>query len=341
MKEITNFEEYLDEKSKLVDEEIQRTISTWVDVPNLTEGVLYALGLDVQERKKRGKRLRPALCLLACESLGGDLRKAMPFAIACELLHNFLLVHDDIEDEDVRRRGRESVWVRYGKAHGINIGDYMFAKTYESVLRCGKVDLDKEKVLALVSLITETINHTGEGQALDIGARRRKDLSVEDYLHIVMEKTGHYLSVPIKGGVIIADAPQRILRPIEEFGKCIGPVFQIADDILDLTESKGRGERGSDIKEGKRSFLVVYTASQCSSAEKEKMFEILDKERERTRRKEVDWVIGLFRKYHAIEKGKEKARQLLEAGKNSIKDLPSPLRENLQLAAEFTLERRI
>ncbi|MFQ6013794.1 MAG: polyprenyl synthetase family protein, partial [Thermoplasmata archaeon] len=116
------FQAYLAEKSDRVDEELDAWLPPAGGVPRLHEGVRYALGLDVPERKRRGKRLRPVLCLLTAESLAGDPNQAMPFALASEMLHNFMLVHDDIEDGDRVRRGRDTVWVRYGLEHAINIG---------------------------------------------------------------------------------------------------------------------------------------------------------------------------------------------------------------------------
>jgi geranylgeranyl pyrophosphate synthase len=337
---MASFESYLEEKSELIDQELETFLRGAGDVPNLHEGVLYALGLDVQGRRSRGKRLRPVLCLLTCESLGGDLRKAVPFAMACEMLHNFLLVHDDIEDEDVRRRGRESVWVRFGRDHGINIGDYMFAQTYELVLSSLGKGVEASKVLRLVDLVTETVKRTGEGQALDIGGRKRRDMTETDYMEVVTSKTGFYLAAPLIGGAVLADAPPTVLEILRSLGDKIGPIFQIADDVIDLTEGKGRGERGSDIKEGKRSYLVVHVARRCSSADREEMYRILDKPRAETTREEVLWVIDLFKRHNAVEAAMSKGKELMEDAKALLQRLPSPLDGNLGAAVEFMLGRR-
>jgi geranylgeranyl pyrophosphate synthase len=334
------FESYLEEKSTIVDRELEAFLRKAGDVPNLHDGVLYALGLDIQERRKRGKRLRPVLCLLTCESLGGDLQKAIPFAMACEMLHNFLLVHDDIEDEDVRRRGRDSVWVHFGRDHGINIGDYMFAQTYELTLMCLERGVEPPKVLRLVDLITRTVERTGEGQALDIGSRQRRDMTEEDYMRVVVAKTGFYLAAPLVGGAILADASPEVLEVLRALGDKIGPIFQIADDVIDLTEGKGRGERGSDIKEGKRSFLVVHVARRCTASERDEMFRILDKPRSEVTSEEVEWVIDLFQKYRAVEAAMAKGRELQAEAKELLRRLPPPLDANLSAAVEFMLGRK-
>ncbi len=334
------FQAYLVEKAGLVDAKLEAYLATAGAIPRLHDGVLYALGLDPEGSKHRGKRLRPVLCLLTCESLGGEVEKALPFAAACEMLHNFFLVHDDIEDRDVVRHDRETVWVRFGEEDGINIGDYMMAQTYDLVLRSGDVGVDPLRVLELVDVITRTLQRTGEGQALDMGSRGRRDMSIDDYMEVVTLKTGFYLAAPLVGGAIVADAPAGVKETLMALGGKIGPIFQIADDVIDLTHGKGRGERGSDIKEGKRSILAVHTASQCTTEEREELFRILDKPRPETTPEEVRWAIALFEKHDAAGRAKEMGHRLMEEAKWLLKKLPSPLDANLSAAAEFMLERR-
>jgi geranylgeranyl pyrophosphate synthase len=117
------------------------------------------------------------------------------------------------------------------------------------------------------------------------------------------------------------------------------PVFQISDDVLDLSEAKGRGEIGSDIREGKRSVLVVYTAHQCTGTEAERMYDVLDKGREETTREEVEWVINLFRKYGAEEAARRQGETLLARAQDLLEGLPSDLRSNLTLASRYLMTR--
>ncbi|MFQ5986597.1 MAG: polyprenyl synthetase family protein [Thermoplasmata archaeon] len=333
------FEAYLQEKSALVDEELQAWLPPADGVLPLHEGVRYALGLDVTQRRQRGKRLRPALCLLTCESLGGDGHQAMPFALASEMLHNFMLVHDDIEDGDRVRRGRDSVWVRYGLEHAINIGDYMFAQTYDLVHATKERGVPDDRVLQLVDVISRTVERTGEGQALDLRARADRALTVEGYLNIVRAKTGRYLAAPLVGGALIADAPTTVSHALFELGDQIGPVFQIADDVLDLTEHKGRGEPGSDIREGKRSLLVVHTAAHTATKEREELFRILDAPRENVTSEEVAWVMALFEKYDAVGAARAVAQGMREGAEAVLRGLPEPLHANLSAAVGFMLGR--
>jgi geranylgeranyl diphosphate synthase type I len=338
---IVDFEKYMGGKADEVDEALDAFFRKGPEIPNLSDAARYSMGLDITDRKKRGKRIRPVLCLLACESLGGSAQVAMPMAVASEIMHNFLLVHDDIEDEDRVRRDRPSVWVRYGLAHGINVGDYLFAKTYEAALGCMERGLGEDRMRKLLQLITKTIVHTGEGQALDIGARNRRDITVDEYLHITIEKTGYYLACPAVGGALVAGANEKTLTALEEFGKCIGPVFQITDDVIDLTEGKGRGGvKGSDIMEGKRSYLVVHAASRCTDIEKKQLFEILDNPRDKTTAEHVEWATALFEKYGAVEAARKAGEDFLSKGQSVLAPLPEALRQNVLAASRYMLERK-
>jgi geranylgeranyl diphosphate synthase type I len=336
-----DFEKYLAGKADVIDEALEEFFRRGPEVPNLSEAARYSMGLDITDRKKRGKRIRPVLCLLACESLGGSAEMAMPMALASEILHNFLLVHDDIEDDDKVRRDRPAVWVKFGLAHGINIGDYLFAKTYEAAMGCVERGLERERAVKLMQLITRTIVHTGEGQALDIGARNRHNLTIDEYLHITIEKTGYYLACPAIGGALVAGADDRTLAALEEFGEGIGPVFQITDDVIDLTEGKGRGGvKGSDIMEGKRSYLVVHAASMCTESERRQLFQILDSPRNKTTAKEVEWATALFEKYGSVAAAMKVGKEYLERGRRVLDPLPKALRENVFAASRYMLERR-
>ncbi len=334
------FKEYVVEKSEVIDEEIEKVISEGTQINNLHDAFRYALGLDVSDRARRGKRIRPILCLLTTESLGGNADWAISYAVSIELLHNFFLVHDDIEDGDKVRRNRESVWVKYGVNNAINIGDFMFSKAFLNLNSLLDKGIDAGKFFELYKLFTGVIDHTIKGQALDMNARYSDKINLDEYMRIVTEKTAHYLGAPIIGGAIIGDADESILSSIRNFCQFIGPMFQIIDDTIDLTTGKGRNEKGSDIKEGKRSFLVAYTSSQCSPEEHKTLINILNKPRESTDKSDIEKVINLFSKYGAVKFAKKKCEELFENGKKAIEKLPERLRDNLITASQFLLERK-
>jgi len=323
-----DIERLLGERGKLIESEIEKVIPR-KGVRNLNDAVWYHLDSG-------GKRIRPVLALLTCEALGGDIDKVTPFAAACELLHNWLLVHDDIEDGDSMRRDKPALWVKYGMAHGVNIGDFMSEKVYELIT---KANLDEKTKIDLIKELVETCVKTAEGQTLDINLRDNNNPKEAEYTNMIEFKTAWYLTLPMVGGAIVAGRKD-LADSIKNFGMKIGPAFQIADDLLDLTKGKGRGEIGSDIKEGKRSVMVIHCISKCSEDEKEKLFEILNRPRENTSANDIGVVKHLFEKYGSIAYAEKKAKALIREGKGLTSKMPEELRGVLDTFADYMVERK-
>jgi geranylgeranyl pyrophosphate synthase len=306
--------------------------------PNLHDAMAYALGLN--EGGSRGKRLRPALCLLTAEALGAPIARAIPFALAIELMHNFCLVHDDIEDGDEMRRGLPSLWVRFGAPHAINVGDYLLVQAHRALVEGAPGALSAEERLGLLALLDRALDRTHVGQAMDINARADRETTVERYMELAREKTGRYLAAPIQGGAIVAGAPPAVIERIGDMADLLGPMFQIADDLIDLTEGKGRGEAGSDVREGKRSFLVAWSAARAAPEDRERLFDILDRSRAETTDGDVAWVVRLFERLGAIEAGHAHCERLFEDGRRILQTLPAPLASALEPVLEYLVERR-
>ncbi|MBI1290512.1 polyprenyl synthetase family protein [bacterium] len=306
--------------------------------PNLHEGALYSLGLDVEDRKVRGKRVRPALCLMIAEALGATRFAALPFAAAIEILHNFALVHDDIEDGDTMRRGRPSTWKVYGLAHGINTGDYMLAKVFQVILRDDRNPIETREQLLI--LLEKTLEELFAGQAMDISARSAHQFTVEEYNLLVSRKTGSYLAAPMLGGAIIAGAKPAVLHALDRLGHDLGPLFQVRDDLIDLTTGKGRGEIGNDIREGKRSYLVALASDRCGAGDRERLFSILDKPREATTADDVAWCVDLFRRVGAIDAAETRCRNLRDSALATVASLEQPLRGLLETTIRVMADRQ-
>ncbi len=321
----------IQEKGHLIDEEIKKVIPL-EGVKNLNDAVWYHLGTG-------GKRIRPALAIITCEALGCEKEKIIPFAAACEILHNWLLIHDDIEDGDKVRRNNPAVWVKYGLPHGINIGDYMSMKVFELVLNSREKGVDNETVLKLLKHMILTSIRTAEGQAMDINLRQNDSPTEEEYMEMVIGKTAHYLTAPMVGGAIVAGR-EDLVEKILDFGRKIGPAFQITDDILDLTEGKGRSEIGRDIKEGKRSILVAHCLSKCNEDERQMLIEILNKPVDDTTNEDVEKVKQLFEKYGSVDYARNKAQKLVDEAKNIIADFPAELKEILDFVADYLIKRK-
>ena len=207
-----------------------------------------------------GKRVRPVLCLLSCEACGGDWRQALPAGAAIEIMHNFTLVHDDIEDQDETRRGRPTVWARWGNAHGINVGDAMFALSNLALLLLDKRGVHPRTVVAACCLFNITQLSLTGGQFLDIGFEERNDVSVEDYLVMIEGKTAALAACSCEMGALVAEAPQAQCESLREFGRHLGLTFQMRDDILGIwgdTEVTGK-PAGADIARRKKSLPILY-----------------------------------------------------------------------------------
>jgi geranylgeranyl pyrophosphate synthase len=285
-----------------------------------------------------GKRIRPALCLLTCELLGGDPEKAINFALACEIMHNYFLLHDDIMDGDVVRRDQPTVWSIYNIPNAINCGDYLIAKGYESIL---KSNLSADKILKLIDVYTLTLTKTGEGQALDINYRADEEFTVEKYLRLATLKTGYYLICPVVGGAIISGVDDDVIEILWRLGGNIGTSFQIRDDIIDLTEGKGRGgEIGCDIKEGKPSILYAYALSRAVKDEKKQLINIIKKPRGETSEDDVKKVIDIYNKYQTIEFAQKKGEELQEEALKIIDFINFDKKDLIKDITKYIVSRR-
>lgn len=326
-----DIEKLQSEKAHLIDNVISEVLSG--SVPNLHDAISYHM-------ETGGKRLRPLLAIVTYEALDGDdIGKIIPFAAACEVLHSWILVHDDIEDGDLVRRDKPAVWVKYGLAHGINVGDYMAHKTLELVLKSSDAGVDNEKTFKLLKAMSETATRTAEGQTLDINLRNNENPTEKEYTDMIVGKTAHYLTVPMVGAAIVADREELIPRIIE-FGRALGPAFQIIDDILDLTEGKGRGEIGRDVKEGKRSMLVVHCLSKVNEEERKRLLDILNKPPGDTTHTDVILAKNLFEKYGSIDYAMHRAEEYTNEAKRIADTLPENLKEILHFFADYVVKRR-
>lgn len=321
----------------IIDSELLRLLSDDEPIPNLHDGMIYALGLDKPDRKTRGKRLRPAICVLTGEAMGVPSERTLAFACSIELLHNFALVHDDIEDGDEYRRGRPAVHIRYGLAHGVNIGDFLFAKIWKCLLQDASNPLKTRH--QLMEVLDATHNRLFSGQALDIGARDKTAFSMADYERIVSLKTGSYLAAPILGATVIAGSDEASIQCIHRYGQAMGPLFQIKDDLIDLTAGKGRGAIGNDIREGKRSFLAAAALESGSPEQRVRLLEILDKPRAETSDSDIMEASEIFQQTGAISRAEERCQQLLEEGTAAIASLPEDLRLVLSTFSDLLLDR--
>jgi geranylgeranyl diphosphate synthase type I len=211
------------------------------------------------ERANGGKTLRPLVCLLCCAAAGGDPAYAIPAAAAIELVHNFTLVHDDIQDNSASRRHRRTVWSIWGAAQGINVGDGMYAIAHQALLGLRGRGAAAEKVLDLMAGFDATVLRICEGQFLDIGFESRWDITADDYLAMIGGKTAAIFAYAARAGALLAGADEARADAFERFGTAIGLGFQVRDDLLGIWGDPAvtGKDAADDIRRRKKSLPII------------------------------------------------------------------------------------
>lgn len=254
----------MDIKSLLppIELELQRQVSR-VDAPRTKpfhDMLTYHMGWTGEGARPEaaGKRIRPILVLLTAASCGSDWESALPAAAAVELVHNFSLVHDDIQDNSPTRRGRDTAWVKWGAPMAINVGDALFVISSQAIMDLKK-DFPVGTVLQAAEILHNTCLDLTRGQYLDMSYEGRKDLGTEDYWPMISGKTGALISACCHIGALLGGADESLQEAYRSYGQYLGLAFQVQDDILGIwgDEQVTGKSVASDLVEGKNSFPVL------------------------------------------------------------------------------------
>lgn len=262
-----SLQKFIDEFIPEIEAELQQAVSYAESDHHLQlhKMLTYHMGWEGEGAgpKARGKRVRPLLVLLTCAAAGGQWRQALPAAAAVELVHNFSLIHDDIEDNSSLRRGRPAMWKIWGLAQAINAGDTLFTLAHLSVLRLNET-ATTEITLEAASLLQQTCLELTQGQYLDISYEDRTDLTIDDYWPMVRGKTAALLAACTDLGALIADVDENTRSAYRNFGRDLGLAFQALDDYLGIWgDAANIGKStASDLAEGKKSLPVLYGLEQ-------------------------------------------------------------------------------
>ena len=243
--------------------------------------------------KLGGKRLRPLLLMLAADMFSADLKDTDNAAIAIELAHNFTLLHDDIMDASPLRRGKPTVYQKFGTDKAILSGDVMFAKAYDYLLK-----YDKEKAPALMKTLAGVMVQVCEGQAYDMNFEQRNDVSAKEYITMISLKTAVLLVASLKMGAIIAGASAEDMNALTEFGLYLGIAFQLRDDVLDCWSDLEEFGKviGSDIVDNKKTILFLTAVEKADEKDLQELVSwYLEKTNDFQTKKQR--VIELFEKY--------------------------------------------
>lgn len=212
----------------------------------------------------RGKRIRPLLTLLCAGACGGDLQTAMPAAVGVELLHNFTLIHDDIEDQSPLRHGRPTLWVKWGIPQAVNAGDALFSIAQLAMLKLAET-CGAAVALEASRAFNQTCLHLTRGQYLDIAFESDDAIETETYLAMIRGKTAALLAFSSKVGALVAGQNTGIVEKFFDFGENLGLAFQVQDDFLGIWGDPAVTGKSaaSDLLAKKKSLPVLYGLQHC------------------------------------------------------------------------------
>ncbi len=277
---------------------------TWLDtIDEMMQEVLQveldpAAAIAGEHLSTGGKRLRARLAMETGVRLGAEGKDMVPWAAACELLHNATLVHDDLQDGDRVRRGQPTMWVKYGAAQAINAGDLMWVAPY---LALENLSCDGATCWELTRLLARQGATVVRGQAIEWEMTQDGVTEQATYLRAIRGKTSALFSLPVAGAALLAGWDSSRAQSLAEAFGDIGLLFQMQDDVLDLFGNKGRSEVGTDLKEGKISALVAQHL-ELHPGDSEELLALLKTPREQTSDAAVEDMIERFRSGGALLK---------------------------------------
>jgi geranylgeranyl diphosphate synthase type II len=281
---------------------------------------LYDPAADYPRRS--GRMLRSSLLIAAARAFGADVSLALNSAVAIELIHNAFLVHDDVEDEGLERRGRPSLNVLHGMPVAVNAGDALSILSLRPLLD-NRMVLGPRLALRLLEEVERTVRESIEGQALELGWRNDNALGLrdEDYLQLVLRKTCSYTTIfPLRAGALIGTRDGTDLDRLTRFGFFLGAAFQIQDDLLNLVgdhQSYGK-ELDGDIWEGKRSLMMIQLFQRATPAELEELAAALRAPRSGRSAEQVAWIRERMLAYGCIGYAQQVAHALAGAARHEF-----------------------
>lgn len=354
------FSEYLErmkpEVDKIIEEFLPRTATEkWLEFAFGKPRYAYNLkAADAVFNKpfwdfigRGGKRWRPILFLLITESVGGDIEKVKDFVVIPEIIHNGSIVIDDIEDQGELRRGKPALHKIFGVDVAVNAGNFMYFYPLLALIK-NKDRFSADTLLkAYETYVQEMINiHYGQGTDIFWHRGQAENISEDEYLQMCANKTGCLARLAAKLAVVLAGASDQLVDAAGRVAEGIGVAFQIQDDILDIALTGKERDKfgkvfGNDIKEGKRTLMVIHALKKATPEDKKRLIEILNKHTDDLEeRKEA---IEIIKKYGSVEYAKGVAKRIMKGAWEETDKLlsPSPAKERLEEFVNFLIERTV
>lgn len=283
-----------------------------------------------------GKRIRPVLCLMGNELFNEIQPDAYQVARAVELFHNFTLVHDDMMDDASLRRGMETVHVKYNRNTALLSGDVMMIRAYEYLAAIGPAHIHK-----ILELFNRTAKEVCEGQQLDMDFEKREEVLLNDYIHMITLKTSVLLAASLSMGAIIGGAGEGNCNHLYEFGKNLGIAFQIQDDYLDAfgDPDKFGKEVGGDIKQNKKTFLLLHALEVASDAQRSQLKKLMTE----NPADKIEQVLAIYRSCGVDAWANTLKEQYLNTAMKHLEDIAvvSARKQPLKELADYLIQREV
>ena len=279
-----------------------------------------------------GKRIRPMLLLLSARLAGYNGDKHIGLASVVEFIHTATLLHDDVVDSAVLRRGQESANAVWGNEASVLVGDFLFAKSFSIMVRVGNLEI--------LQTLSDATTQMAEGEVLQLISTCDLDLDEEQYLDVIRDKTAVLISAACRVGAVLGGLEGAEKEALSNFGMDVGIAFQLMDDALDYVadEAEFGKAKGHDLEEGKMTLPLIHVLRQCSADERSTLAEIVEKEL--LEDDDLKYVIDLINLYGGIDYTRKRAAELALAAKRQLQIFPeSEVRGALEIVADYVISR--
>ena len=292
-----------------------------------------------------GKRWRPVLFLELVSALGADPDRFLPYATIPEILHTGTIIVDDVEDDATLRRGEEAIHLRYGTDIALNAGNALYFVPLK-VISKNPADLDPEQRLGIYEMLTFELNRTHLGQGTDIVWHNASDVDIteDQYLEMSACKTGCLGRIAGRLAALVTDSSEAVETAFANYAESLSIAFQIGDDILDVEHSLDQAGEfgkafGNDIREGKRTLLVIHALSEAAPDDRDRLASILTAKS--VSEADIEWVLDLLVETGSVEHARERARYLAADARDHLEglDLDTETKAALDEFTRYVIER--
>jgi octaprenyl-diphosphate synthase len=281
-----------------------------------------------------GKRVRPMMLLLSAKLTDYQGESHIGLASVVEFIHTATLLHDDVVDSAVLRRGQDSVNAVWGNEASVLVGDFLFAKSFSIMVREGNLEILKT--------LSDATTQMAEGEVLQLISTCDVDLDEERYIEVVRNKTAVLLSAATRCGALLGACPPEQEEALSAYGMDLGIAFQFMDDALDYVADQDAfgKECGHDLLEGKVTLPLIHTLKRCNAEERKKIAGII--EQETLPDEDLKYIVGLIHSYDGIDYTRDRAKLLIESAKGHLASFADcPAKEAMIRLADYVVSRNL